>query len=204
MRRLLLVAAIVLTLACSASALSPGQFLQSVHRLQVVSGDELATVCTVFSVGERTWGTAAHCVADGSTLYIRGERAWVEKFDTLNDLAMLRTDTLTGVPLTVAASAPAVGATVLIAGHPLGLPALVVPGTVASVRARVEWNLPQFMVVAAAGAPGNSGSPVVNAEGELVSVVVIGWTRSFGPIMGGVLFETVADFFKDAAAAAPV
>jgi len=57
------------------------------------------------------------------------------------------------------------------------------------------------MIVDMRGAPGNSGSAVVNKRGEIVSVVQIGWgvrdafgNNLFGPVLGGVPFEVLAKY----------
>ena len=50
--------------------------------------------------------------------------------------------------------------------------------------------LPTIMLLPAA-APGNSGSPVMSTKGEVVSVLQMGWSRSFTPVTGGATYTNL-------------
>jgi S1-C subfamily serine protease len=50
------------------------------------------------------------------------------------------------------------------------------------------------MILQVSGAPGNSGSSVVNEKLEVVSVVQINWGRAFEPVMGSAPFAELARF----------
>lgn len=52
------------------------------------------------------------------------------------------------------------------------------------------------MIFDVAAAPGNSGSPVMNLDGEIVSVLQIGWSRSFSPVSGGATYANLLWFSR--------
>lgn len=166
-----------------------------------------ANICTVSSINEkqRYWLTAAHCVEDMELVYyVAGEKATVVMRDVLNDLAILQTPTQTAPALDLAKKGPEVEDRVTVAGYPFGYPdPFLTLGTVANPSTKFTdepgFDRP-FMLFQVAGAPGSSGSPVVNRKGDLVSVIQIGWGRGFSPIMGGVTFDVLEryrSYFED-------
>lgn len=130
--------------------------------------------------GERVL-TAYHCVAaSGGRARIRtrdGERlvGRVRGRDVAADLAWLDVPGLSAPPLEIRPGAPTPGEAVRALGHPMGgdLPGgyfegllrwSVSEGVVSGVgRRAIQWDAPVN--------PGNSGGPVVDGEGRLVSVV---------------------------------
>jgi S1-C subfamily serine protease len=103
--------------------------------------------------------------------------------------------------LKLAKVAPRLLDKVTMAGHPFGWDApTVMVGTVAAVRLRFTTDPSEFpftkhyMILQVSGAPGNSGSSVVNEKLEVVSVIQISWGRSFEPIMGSAPFAELARF----------
>jgi tol-pal system protein YbgF len=68
-------------------------------------------------------------------------------------------------PVRISRLLPQVGERVLVIGSPLGLEQTVTEGIVSSVRASGK-----FIQITAPISPGSSGSPVVNAQGEVIGV----------------------------------
>src|SRR3990167_7965363 len=172
-------------------------------RVRIVVDGGLTNICTVSSINEQKhyWLTAQHCVDDRTlTYFIDGDQGIVVMRDVLNDLAILHTESATAPELKLAPKGPTYADSIYVAGHPFGWPEpLLTIGTVASPVNQFTdeegWDRP-FMILQLVGAPGNSGSPVVNTSNEVVSVVQIGWGRSFSPIMGGVVYDTLAKYKK--------
>ncbi len=124
--------------------------------------------------------TAYHCIAaSGGRAWIRsrdGERyvGKVRGWDVAADLAWLDVAGIDAPTLPIAASSPVPGDAVRAIGHPMGgdLPAgffegllrwSVSEGVISGVGAHaLQWDAPVN--------PGNSGGPVVNADGAVVSV----------------------------------
>lgn len=150
-----------------------------------------ATYCTVFSINERQglWATAAHCAVaafemeqeqrTGST--IDGKPATIIYVDTFTDVAVFH----------AAAYAPAfklakqvteVGEKIVIIGYPYGITRTRTEGTMAARDIPINhpmYALPvisDILDITVAG--GNSGSPVLNAKGEVVGILWGGFTQS--------------------------
>lgn len=207
MRRLLLtLALLVVFLVPSVCHTADLDFLQSVYPLQVPVPDEngigkLAHICTVSSIGDGEWLTAAHCVAQYTTrrYYIAGDLVAVVKIDVNLDLAKLATRHAAAPALKVAETAPEITDPVIVAGYPLGFADVnVTLGTMSGYQLlEAEGTFWPYALFAVAGAPGNSGSPVLNTDREIVSVVQIGFARdTFSPQLGGVLYETLRLFLQ--------
>ena|SRR3990167_5946010 len=168
-------------------------------QMQVVP--DLTNICTVSSINhkQRLWLTAYHCVSDQSLKYfISGEQAILIMGDEANDLAILQTLTVVAPALKLSKKAPKVEDRVKMAGHPFGwiMPTLSV-GMVMSVSNQFETEGPYarpFMILAVDGAPGNSGSAVVNSKDEIISVCQIAWSRTFAGVMGGVTFDSLVKY----------
>lgn len=145
----------------------------------VVQGD--ATCAGAFIDAAGTVATAYHCVAAGGRPTVEtvdGRRAVgvVIAASPGDDLAVLRVDALAGGPwLPVREAPPTAGEPVTAIGHPYGTrpPA-------GFLHATLRWSVSDG-VVSAVGTyavqitapvnPGNSGGPVVDAEGALIGVV---------------------------------
>lgn len=69
-------------------------------------------------------------------------------------------------PLPISSDTPEQGSPVVVIGSPLGLEGTVTDGLVSRVD-------PNFIQMSAPISPGNSGSPVLNAEGEVVGIATI-------------------------------
>jgi S1-C subfamily serine protease len=160
--------------------------------------------CTVTSIneGQRYWLTAAHCVDpsedEGPTIRaIRGEVITPVVVDTKQDIAIVQTGR--GAPaLKLAMHPPTVplpgakprDSEVFVLGYPFGLPFLVnVRGQAAALAGVLGDDDPKpYALFNLTGAPGNSGSAILNSKGEVVSVLQVGWGRSWSPIVGGAVF----------------
>ena len=135
--------------------------------------------------------TNAHVVAGESVTRVQPGgtgphlRAEVVLFDAKNDVAILRTAALGLAPMTL--GAPRFGEATAVLGFPENGPLDVEPartGTTQRVisgdaynRGPVQRIVTSFRVYVR---PGNSGGPVVNADGEVVATVFASRTRSSG------------------------
>ena len=153
-------------------------------------------VCTASSINAVThlWLTAAHCVqhlelneagipiAVVHPLTIDGHPVYLVKVDLALDLAILFTPDLVVPALRLADRAPFWEDPVRVIGYPFGYSsAVLTAGNVSNPEATIPGEVTPYLFVTAFVAPGNSGSPIVNARGEIVSVLQIGWGRGYGP-----------------------
>ncbi|MHB8460246.1 MAG: S1C family serine protease, partial [Candidatus Limnocylindrales bacterium] len=102
-----------------------------------------------------------------------------------NDLAVLKVDG-TFPALTLATSPPQVGEQIFVAGHPNGDPYTLTNGIVAKppYADNTSWaSVTQEIQITAQTYPGNSGSPVVNASGQVVGIQYSGGVPG-SPIAG--------------------
>jgi hypothetical protein len=156
----------------------PSDFAQT---LEVVESGVVmvrATTCSGtgigsgFLVGPGQIVTAAH-VVDGAVSVAIAEddtvhRATVTGLDTEHDLALLSTGELSGHVFAMSPDVPGAGTAVAVVGHPLGEPLTITEGNVSRVDEDLWPNLQLDVSVS----PGNSGGPVVTADGSVVGVMV--------------------------------
>jgi hypothetical protein len=97
------------------------------------------------------------------------DSATVQAFDERKDLAIIRVPAY-GLPVLPLGNSEAVqsGDPVLIIGNPDGLEGSVAAGVVSGVRSKDGFRAIQ---TDAAANPGNSGGPLLNAEGQVIGVV---------------------------------
>jgi S1-C subfamily serine protease len=122
-------------------------------------------VITNYHVIDRVWVSGQRQV----TLEQQNRRftATIVKVDERADLALMTTPERF-TPL-LPSSVPAIaGLPVVVVGSPLGLEDSVTSGVVSALRSGADGPILQFD---APVNPGNSGGPVVNAQGEVVGVV---------------------------------
>lgn len=162
--------------------------------------------CTASSVNEKNhlWLTAAHCVTEGG--FIAGGVFEIVEADFVADVAVVYTPEASAPALKMAKRmAPVCEDTddkdcrVMVVGYPFGLMdtgglGIVTVGAVAAHSVVVENGVPPFALFSVTGAPGNSGSAILNHKGEVISVLQIGWGRSFGSMVGGATFDVMQHY----------
>jgi S1-C subfamily serine protease len=193
------------------AGLNPYTYLRSISVLQTAGRN----MCSVTAINKEYYLTAAHCVvaafptAENPTvdstpnddLTIDGRPAHLLDVNVLQDLAVLQVPGADRPALKLAKIAPRLLDAVTVAGHPFGwdIPTVMV-GTVANVSGRFTTDPSDFpftkryMILQVSGAPGNSGSSVVNARMEVISVIQISWGRSFEPVMGSAPYAELVKF----------
>ncbi len=152
-------------------------------------------ICSMTAV--RTDGvylTAAHCVAEvGSEgRFVDEQKLEVIFVNYVTDIALLKADHVTPrAILKVSFEDLKYEQPVTIVGHPFGYQDVFVSkGWIASPYARYIDKVP-FVLFNVTVAPGNSGSCVLNEDGEIVSILQIGWGREFSPMSGGATTENL-------------
>ena len=90
--------------------------------------------------------------------------------DEKADLVKLAVNLPKGVPhyLTVSGDRPEVGEHVVVVGSPLGLEMTVSEGLVSAIRTVRDRG--EFLQISAPIAPGSSGGPVVNMQGQVIGI----------------------------------
>ncbi len=118
--------------------------------------------------------TNAHCIRRGAQLQVDAAGKWREAhalaYHPHHDLALLASPSVSGPllelrdPETLRA-----GELVFAHGHPLGIRDALAMGVLHTV-ARDRAKVPRWIVADVRLAPGNSGGPLVDAEGRLVGI----------------------------------
>ncbi len=205
----------------AAAGLNPYTYLKSISVLQT-AGRNMCSV-TAINKEQGYYLTAAHCVLQNfpspsndpeesgppevqepvanENMTVDGRAAILTDVNVLEDLAVLYVKGATRPALKLATKSPRYLDAVTMAGHPFGwdYPTVMI-GTVASPYLRFTKDPTDFpfnkyyMILQVSGAPGNSGSSVVNANMEVISVVQISWARTFAPVMGGAPYRELVKF----------
>ena len=159
--------------------------------------------CSTASIWEeyRLYLTAAHCVLDDEGqweqgFYVDGAPGEIWAINPGMDLAVVRAREAAPRPeLRLAKKTPKYLDDVFVAGFPFGWTSpTVFRGWVSSPFLQFDAMDKEYMILQIAGAPGNSGSSVVNKKGEVVSVIQIGWDRTFMPVLGGATLDQLRTF----------
>lgn len=175
-------------------------FLGSVVGVQMIDPSKpnpRPTMCTAGRVGQDLYLTAYHCVDDKAHDYlINHHTADLLAKDEKNDLALLKAVGHTGPSIPLAEKGVSWGDEVQTAGRPLGGPLHFFRGHVA--RPSFTYEGQEYVIFDMPVAGGQSGSPIVNGEGKLVSVMQIGIAglEPYADISGGVSFKALKAFLR--------
>lgn len=138
--------------------------------------------------------TAAHVVSGLKTVQVQLHggltlEAQVERIDESKDLALVKLPGKGYTPLRLAETRPAVGSEVYAVGTPLTeeLAYSLTRGVVSAFRSEQGR---EFLQTDTAVSPGNSGGPLLNAQGEVVGVVS---TKVVFPGAEGIAFAVPSD-----------
>ena len=128
------------------------------------------------------WGpglvvTNAHCAPRGATIEIctAGASRWREAevigYHPPHDLALLAASSITGPLLEIRdAESLRAGELLFAHGHPLGVRDAMAMGVLHDVARDRRTGQPRWIVADVRLAPGNSGGPLVDADGRLVGI----------------------------------
>lgn len=149
--------------------------LPSVLTLAVEKNDGNKVSGTAFlSLKEGCAVTALHVVENAKRVvakFSNGEEydvsGWIDA-DTKRDVALIRVKVADAPMVSFANGDPEVGAKAFVVGAPQGLEFSISDGLVSQVRQIEGFKQYQFTCPAS---PGNSGGPLVNAQGEVMGVV---------------------------------
>lgn len=170
-------------------------YTDSIVPLQMPTSDGTKTICTAFSINEsqRLYGTAAHCVIEGISLNatggltltlrevdICGKPAPVMFVNPFEDIAVVKGEC--AAPQLEQGSTPQVGDAVSVYGYMWGIESpTLFKGVVSNLNAE------GYMLFDMRVGPGHSGSPIVDSEHQVVSVMQI----SSGGFSGGANSEAM-------------
>lgn len=144
---------------------------QSVQPLQFEGG----TFCTAFSINEHEglWATARHCavfVLEKHLTVTIGNVWAIPVYVSPSDDIAIYQSAKHAQALRLAPQAPAVGDTIRVEGYPYGLFRLIeARGYLAARDEPTDNGISDVLDVTVAG--GNSGSPVLNASGDVVGIL---------------------------------
>ena len=118
--------------------------------------------------------TNAHCIKRGTHLKVDSAGKWREAhalaYHPHHDLALLAAPSVSGPLLELRdAESLRTGELVFAHGHPLGIRDALAMGVLHAVT-RDRSKEPRWIVADVRLAPGNSGGPLVDAEGKLVGI----------------------------------
>jgi serine protease Do len=119
--------------------------------------------------------TNAHCLPQGDVADVHAAGRWHSAraiaYHRRHDLALLATGSITG-PLLECRDAESLRAGELLFafGHPLGVRDALAMGVLHGVARDARTRQPRWIVADLRLAPGNSGGPLVDAEGRLVGI----------------------------------
>jgi tetratricopeptide (TPR) repeat protein len=133
---------------------------------------------TGFAIQNGKLVTNYHVVENGQISVQIGPvtiEAEVEKTDKLNDLAIVVLKANASLPgLSLAKATPKAGEKIYVVGNPAGLEKSISEGLVSGTR---SVNGQTLIQVSAPNSPGSSGSPVLNASGEVVAIAAASLER---------------------------
>ena len=209
MRWIALLLAIVLCASPLSATPNPYRLLRSISVLQA----DGRNICSVTSINndKKYYLTAAHCVlanfpfpgnqdpdmdktfvaVPNANMSIDGHPAYLLDVNVDGDMAILFVPYANRPALRLSEKGVRYSDKITVAGHPLGWnQPTIFHGWVASPSLRFTEDFDAYpfnkfyMILQVAGAPGNSGSSVVNEAMKIVGIVQISWGRSFEPVLG--------------------
>jgi S1-C subfamily serine protease len=197
MKRFLLAAFLMIALP----VLGDPSFISSSVALEDITGRNFCSGA-VINASKRYVLTAAHCTPGDAIVFVDGLAGTVVAKNEGLDMAIIAVPGLRKPDLKLASKAPEVGDEVQMAGHPLGVESVFYSrGWVSALKWTfsvedpngdgwmIDYNYTIFQIV---GAPGSSGTVVVNSKGEAISVIQVGWVPGFH--MGGAPFDALKRF----------
>ncbi len=181
MKQLIIFLILALTLSVGhglARGESPA-YLQAKNGLVLVeTGDNLGSG---FAVARNLVATACHLIkgAAGIRLHFWAAKAEVagkqRLCDEKQDIAYISTTVPEGTAiLEFAPEKPTQGEQIWVWGYPLGRAIALEPSVSAGIVSATDTAL-GFIALDVSGAPGNSGGPVVNAQGKVIGIFVATW-----------------------------
>lgn len=178
--RLYLLAALVLLVACAAhpatATNAPSVGMPSVAKLKISMAGKLTGHCTVWKADDRLLVTAGHCCDEDYTygldegMSYPGSAATLLVDDDDHDICVLRGQ-MQGPRIALAGQDPDVGAFVWTAGYPDGV--LLISSGYWSGRSQLSDGV--WGTASAVGRHGASGSPMMDADGRAIGVLVAGY-----------------------------
>jgi len=157
--------------AASAGALSEG-----LHRavVEVRAGDRGSGTGVIWG-GAGLVVTNAHCAPRGAALMVCADSRWrparAVAYHPQHDLALLAAPGVSGPLLELRDTRTLrAGEIVFAHGHPLGVRDALALGVIHGVAHRADSAEPRWVVADVRLAPGNSGGPLVDADGRLVGL----------------------------------
>lgn len=141
--------------------------------VEVRSGDTASGTGIIWG-GAGLVVTNAHCIRRGAPVHVIAGGKWREAhalaYHPHHDLALLAAPSVTGPLLELRdPESLRTGELVFAHGHPLGVKDALAMGVLHAVT-RDKAGSPRWIVADVRLAPGNSGGPLVDAEGRLVGI----------------------------------
>src|SRR2546426_2526817 len=150
-------------------------------KLSLVLVETSAGTGSGFAVAPNVVATACHVVKGAAAIRVHFWAAKVQSSaraamcNEKYDIAFIAVRVPEGtVLLPFAASAPRQGERIWVWGYPLGTTIALEPSVAVGAISATE-TAGGFLAVDVSGAPGNSGSPVVNEAGEVIGILVGSW-----------------------------
>lgn len=145
--------------APSVFTVQAGQFSGTAFVESVTGGQSL--LITNFHVIQSVWDSGGRTVSLVQKHQVY--RATIERVSRVRDLALLEA-ARTLPTLELNRTLPSVGSTVIVVGSPEGLEGTVASGIVSAIRQ-------DYIQFSAPVSPGNSGSPLLNSNGQVLGVI---------------------------------